>query len=346
MKSLRDKVSFAFDIIKSKVTRNYKPLQMQISLTNACNLKCSYCYAMYPDREHADLKSDEIMKLIDEMAALGTRRINLVGGEPLLRDDIGQIIKRIKGHGMECAMTTNGYLVPRKIEEIKGIDLICLSLDGDKQATDANRATGCYDRVMAAMKVLKEHGVQFQISAVLTKNSIGSFEHLLLMGKEMGFSVGFTTLIEQTIDGKKQAPPNLPTDDEYREILGKILEWKRQGYPILFSDKVIEYAKNWKYGYGRDKVMGEEPDFDYIECNAGKYFGIIDVNGDVYPCPATVDVMKPVNAKTHGVEKAFKALNNHNCRTCHIPCQNEFSRMYALDAGVIFNILKNYRRAR
>jgi MoaA/NifB/PqqE/SkfB family radical SAM enzyme len=345
MRSFSQKAGFALDILASKLTRKFKPYQMQISLTNRCNLKCSYCYAMYPDREHHDLSTADILKLVDEMADLGTRRINLVGGEPLLREDIGQLISHIKSKGIQCAMTTNGYLVPKKIEDVKKLDLVCLSLDGDKEATDANRATGCYDRVIKAIRVLKEHGVMFQVSAVLTTHSIKSFEHVLKMGMEMGFSVGFTTLIEQTINGKKQAPPNLPTDDEYREILQKILNWKEEGYPVLFSKKVIEYAKNWKYGYSNDKVIGRKPEFDYIECNAGKYFGIVDVNGDVYPCPATVDVLKPVNAKKAGFKEAFAALNYHNCKTCHIPCQNEFSRMYALDPGVLLNIVKNYRSA-
>src|SRR3989344_4493838 len=189
MQEFKDRVRFAFDILKGKVTGNYLPLQMQISLTNRCNLKCSYCYAMYPDREDKDLSSEEILKLIDEMAAAGTRRVNLVGGEPLLRKDIGEIIRRVKSHGMQCAMTTNGYLVPRKIDEIAEIDLVCLSLDGDREATDANRAEGCYDKVMEAKTALRAKGITFQISAVLTKNSIPSFKFLLELGKSEGVSV-------------------------------------------------------------------------------------------------------------------------------------------------------------
>lgn len=345
MQSFTDRARFALGILKSKITGRYTPLQMQISLTNKCNLKCSYCYAMYPEREDKDLTTEELLGLIDQMAAAGTKRINLVGGEPTLRKDIGQIIARVKSHGMQCAMTTNGYLIPRKIEELKGIDVICLSLDGDKESTDANRAVGCYDKVMEAMRVLKEHKITFQISAVLTKNSIPSFKFLLDMGKREGFSVGFTTLIEQTIDGKKVPPPNLPTDAEYRAILDQILAWKREGYPVLFSERVIEYARDWPRAFAQDKIMGVDPDFEHIRCNAGKFFGIMDVNGDVYPCPVTVDVMKVENARKLGFAEAFKAINHHNCRTCHIPCQNEFSRMYDFDAGVIRNILKNYKSA-
>lgn len=345
MKSLGSKIGFGLSILKNRALKRYVPYQMQISLTNACNLKCSYCYAMYPEREDKDLETKDLFKLIDEMAELGTKRINLVGGEPLLRKDIGQIVDHIKSKGIQCAMTTNGYMIPHKINEISKIDLICLSLDGDKEATDTNRAVGCYDRVMKAMEILKEKKIPYQVSSVLTTKSIPSFKTILDMAKRDGFSVGFTTMIEQTIDGKKVAPPNLPTDEEYRKILQQILDWKAEGYPVLFSDKVIEYARDWKRSYSQDKIMGEEPDFDYITCNAGKYFGIVDVNGDVYPCPATVDVMKVKNARKEGFKEAFAAINHHNCKTCHIPCQNEFSKMYDLDISVLKNIVRNYKSA-
>lgn len=343
MQGILKQIKFAGAIAHAKITKKYAPLQMQISLTNKCNLRCSYCYALYPERPDPDLSTEEIKDLISQMAALGTKRINLVGGEPLMRKDIGEIISHIKKFKIECAMTTNGYFVPHKIEQLKSIDLVCISLDGAETAHDINRGKGSYKRAMEAIRELKKNGIRFQISAVLNKNSIPDFYSLLKMGQQEGFSVGFTTLLEQTQNGVKNAPPDLPTDQEYREILDKIIEWKRQGLPVLFSEKVIRYARDWKHGFAKDKIMHQQPDHKYIRCNAGKHFGIMDVNGDIYPCPATVDVLKVKNARKEGMAKAFSHINNHPCKTCHIPCQNEFSRMYDFDLGVIKNILKNYR---
>ena len=76
---------------------------------------------------------------------------------------------------------------------------------------------------------------------------------------------------------------------------------------------------------------------------AGKNFGIIDVNGDVYPCPTLVDTGKPLNGLKNGMAKAFENASDHNCKTCHIPCQNEFNLMYSLDPSTIFNIIRNYK---
>jgi len=191
--------------------------------------------------------------------------------------------------------------------------------------------------------IAKEHGIPVQVACVITRKNLYSIEWLLQKGKEFGFQVGFSTLIQKTVDGNKESAPDIPSDDEYRKVIKRIIDLKEDGYPVLFSKKNLEYALNWKYGYDTDKVMGEEPNFDYIKCNAGKNFGIIDVNGDVYPCPTLVDTGKPLNGLKDGMAKAFENASDHNCKTCHIPCQNEFNLMYSLDPSTIFNIIRNYK---
>jgi molybdenum cofactor biosynthesis enzyme MoaA len=61
---------------------------------------------------------DQIKALIDELHDTGMFRLNLVGGEPLLRRDIGRIIEYTREKGIDCAMTTNGSLVLEKLEEL------------------------------------------------------------------------------------------------------------------------------------------------------------------------------------------------------------------------------------
>ncbi|WP_347273857.1 radical SAM protein [Candidatus Kuenenia sp.] len=343
MSEFWNKISFGIDVLKAKMSGQYKPFQVQLSVTNRCNLKCSYCYANYPERTHKELTTDNLFYIIDELKKIGTKRINLVGGEPLLRKDIGKIIDHIKAKGIECVMTSNGYMVSKKINDVKKLDLLCISLDGNREANDANRGKGSYDMAIGAIKLAKENHIPFQVATVITKNNLNSIEYVLEKGKELGFSVGFSTLISQTVHGKKSVPQDMPTDDEYKQILKRLIELKEKGYPVLFSKKSLEYALNWRLGYQKEKFMGEKPDFKYIKCNAGKFFCIIDVNGDVYPCPTLVDVIKPLNCLEHGIKKAFKYVNNHPCYTCHIPCQNEFNLMYSFNLSVLFNIAKNYK---
>lgn len=336
-------VNFAAKLLMAKTFNKFVPFQVQFSVTDRCNLRCSYCYANYPARGYKDLSSKNIFKIIDELAHLGTLRINLVGGEPLVRDDVGEIIRYIKRKKIECAMTTNGYFVPRQLTEVKELDLLCVSLDGNQEANDINRGKGSYEKAMNAIKTAKEHKIPLQVATVITRNNLHSIDYILNEGENYGFTVGFTTLINQSSGNNKVPFQNTPSDNEYKEVLGYIISLKKKGYPALFSIKSLEYAKDWPFSYKEDKIMGKELDFRHIRCNAGRYFAIIDTNGDIYPCPSLVGVIKPLNCLDVGVERAFAHLNNHNCKTCHIPCQNEFNLMYSFNLPVLLNILKNYR---
>ena len=80
MKSFIDKASFAANILKSKVFRQVIPLQVQLTVTDHCNLRCGYCYADYPARGHKDLSIVEIFKIIDDLADWVPRELTWLGG--------------------------------------------------------------------------------------------------------------------------------------------------------------------------------------------------------------------------------------------------------------------------
>jgi MoaA/NifB/PqqE/SkfB family radical SAM enzyme len=336
------KFCFGWPILRAKLTGKPILFQVQFTLTNRCNLRCAYCYADYPHRPAPDLPTDQIIRMIDELRSVGTRRFNLVGGEPLIRKDIAKIVGYIKDKGLECAMTTNGYFVPKRLEVVKKLDLLCVSLDGRGEEHDRCRGDGSHARAMEAIQLAVENGVPLQVACVLTTFNLHSIEHLLELGRRLGFAVGFSTLISTAGSDPTDRPAYLPTDEQYREALERILGYKKQGHPVLFSRKSLEYALHWKCGYGHDKIMGREPDFKHIRCNAGRYFAIVDANGDLYPCPAMVDVFKPLNILKDGVVPALEHAGRHPCKTCHIPCMNDFNLLYSLNPGVILNILRTY----
>jgi cyclic pyranopterin phosphate synthase len=109
---------------------------LRISLTERCNLRCQYCMPkegvkLTPQSEV--LTSDEIVRLAALFAKEGVDKIRLTGGEPTIRNDIVDLISRLKGiSGIETvAMTTNGITLGRQLPALKaaGLDLINVSLD-------------------------------------------------------------------------------------------------------------------------------------------------------------------------------------------------------------------------
>ncbi len=334
-------IKFGCRLLKSKFLSRNIPLVVQFSVTNRCNYRCKYCYAKYYERDDSELKTAQVFKVIDNLYSSGTARINLVGGEPLLREDIGEIINYIVRKGIECAMTSNGSLIKEKIDHIRNLNLLCLSLDGNKEANDHNRCKGSYDKVMESIDVALAAGIRVQVATVLTKESIRSIDFLMSLAQEKKIKVAFTTPIAQTSNGQSKAILNMPANNELRMAIRKIIGLKKAGSPILFSYKTYKFALDWPLGYDVDKIVGRKPDFKFPKCYAGKYWGIIDVNGDLYPCPALVGVVRPHNCIERGFKQAWQEASKHNCFTCHLPCNNEFNYLFALDPGTIIDVLIN-----
>lgn len=97
---------------------------LRISLTDHCNLRCVYCMPLsevqYAPPSNA-LKPDEIERIVTAAASVGFRKIRLTGGEPTLRPDLVDIVKRVsRVPGIEdVAMTTNGILLSRMAVTLK-----------------------------------------------------------------------------------------------------------------------------------------------------------------------------------------------------------------------------------
>ena len=109
---------------------------VRISVTDRCNLRCVYCMPEkgIPMATHEDLLSfEEIERLCRILADVGIKKVKLTGGEPLVRKDFVELVRKIKAiDGIEkVTLTTNGVLLEEKMEALAaaGINGINISLD-------------------------------------------------------------------------------------------------------------------------------------------------------------------------------------------------------------------------
>jgi len=120
--------------IAEKVTDNFKrPLiSLRISITNRCNVKCFYCHhdGMLP--QDYEMTPQEIEKIVKVAKEIGIEKIRLSGGEPLIRDDIVDMVSRINKIGFrDISLTTNGILLEKYAEQLHeaGLTRVNVSFD-------------------------------------------------------------------------------------------------------------------------------------------------------------------------------------------------------------------------
>ena len=347
-KTIISRVVLFLSLLKVKILKKEPPLVSIIVVTNKCNFNCKYCFGNYHLRKNKDYTNEELKKLIDELYRLGTKYLNVHGGEALLRKDIGEIINYIKSKGIYCCLITNGSLLKNKINEIINVDNLTISLDGRRENNDINRCKGSYDIAINAIKLAKSEGIPLRVSATLTKYSMHDIGFLSKLAKEIGFSLEFSILFKPLTKAKDLEMTNA----EIKKALKEVLEYKKKGYPIFTSNRALKYAINWPFNHNAKHYLNnyEESCINkinknkLIKCYYSKIKFTFEGNGDVYPCflLGTPDKFKPLNWKEVGVKKALEHVKETNtCITCPALAQNDWNLLLGLDFKIIIFLIKN-----
>jgi cyclic pyranopterin phosphate synthase len=147
---------------------------MRISITDRCNLRCVYCMPRrtrsLPEAEL--LSYEEILRVCTEAAALGIRFIKITGGEPLLREGVPDLVRRLKTTAgiTKVSLTTNGVLLSRYLDALcaAGIDGITISLDSlDEERFRLTTGYQRLDRIIRGIHESLSRPVTVKINAVL-----------------------------------------------------------------------------------------------------------------------------------------------------------------------------------
>jgi MoaA/NifB/PqqE/SkfB family radical SAM enzyme len=147
--------------------KNITPPTIFISLTSRCNLRCIGCSAHKEDAR--DLETGLIDWIITDAKEKGTKLFVLAGGEPFLRRDVFSLLK--KHDDAYFQIFTNGTLIDDAIADffsITGNALVLFSLEGHSEDTDSRRGADVFQRITRSMSLLKEKGVLFGISVLVT----------------------------------------------------------------------------------------------------------------------------------------------------------------------------------
>ncbi|GAG05863.1 unnamed protein product, partial [marine sediment metagenome] len=189
-----DIIKLGVSILFAKIMNRRAPFNVQIRVIEQCNQSCSYCVGDYLRWDTKSPATEQLFEVVDGLARLGTRRITLSGGEPLLRDDIHDIVLRIKSHKINCSLTTNGRLIDRHKKMLKDLDLLSISLDGNKIAHDTYRGEGSYDAAIRAIEIARNMGISVQLICTVTRLTNPKLETLFKFANRYNCSVNFEQL--------------------------------------------------------------------------------------------------------------------------------------------------------
>lgn len=281
---------------------NNLPLRYFLELTYRCNLNCPYCY-VGEDRNKHELSTDEWRKIIKQLPKYSIA--TLVGGEPLVRLDFGEIFNAVSDRlSGKVTIVTNGILLNDDIVKLfdnNRLTLLSVSLDGYGKNHDENRnRNGLFDLVTSNLeKVLTlKKRPKIDIKTIVLENNLDDLPKLYKYCADKGFeflSLSFLranklkqncslreNLTEEFFEKSKH---NLYFDIEhFKEVYKEIESLKKNSKcEIRFAPK-FDYSKNPLMEI--ENFYKEEKDFKnlYKPCTFPCSDTFITPEGLVYPC--------------------------------------------------------------
>jgi len=176
-------------LLKRGLFDKHAPLLAQIVVTRFCNLDCHYCNEF--DKVSQPVAVEHLLARIDNLARLDSAIVTCTGGEPLTHPDVGQVIARIRKHGMSATLNTNGFLLTREwIDTLNeaGLQGMQISVDG-VNPTDTTKKS--LKSLAGKLELLRDHArFGVNINSVIGADSENPDELLevALIAKSYGFS--------------------------------------------------------------------------------------------------------------------------------------------------------------
>ena len=165
-----------------------RPVICNYYLTYRCNARCGFCNIWKDENIPASQESpvDVVSRNLADARSLGVKIVDFTGGEPLLYENISDVLAYAKKIGLRTTLTTNGIVYPDRAEEIAGlVDILQFSLDGaEKEEHDSIKGVPSFDRVMGSIKKARDLGERPTFIHTVTDENIAYVPDMIeLTGK-------------------------------------------------------------------------------------------------------------------------------------------------------------------
>ena len=296
-----------------------KPHHAQWLLTRKCNYRCAGCN-VWKEQDERELTAEEIKKGLNILKDLGIIELVLSGGDPLLRDDIDEIID----HATKLFLTTvydNGSMAAKKIDCLRNVDFVAISIDSLNEAkNDAIKAVpGAWRKAMATVETLHKEGINVSVTPTISQKNLYEIVDLTNYFTEKEIPVWYCLYSFDTSKDQKQLFRIGKQNDDFMitdkqamvKLCNSLIEMKKKNKKILMTNKLLRTIKSL---YEKDERTWK--------CQALNNFLVIDHLGRVAGCHSHNFAGSVFDLPKQWGSNEFKDLRKvyHECTQCCYLC--------------------------
>jgi MoaA/NifB/PqqE/SkfB family radical SAM enzyme len=278
------------------------PLALTYEVTWRCNLACGYCDRHTP-LPH-EMTRDEMFQALGEFHDLGMRQTHLDGGEPLMHRHIDELVAWLTRRGVAVSMHTNGAFVPRKIDTVRKLARVKISLDGPRAQHDAMRGAGSFDRAIAGANAAQEAGVPVEFTCVVGRHNVDAIESLIAMAEDLQIPVVFQPALNSLfLDTARDGSPWQLDSRAIRAAFARIEQLKRPSTAVGNAWSSLRHFRRF-------------PEDTPPPCAAGWVMATMDPEGVLFPCGQVNRRDRSNSVVRLGAATAFARLSRKGCSQC------------------------------
>ncbi len=268
---------------------DFHPRYVVWELTLRCDHACTHCGSRAGAARETELSTREALRVVDELAELGTGEVVLIGGEAYLHDGFLDVIRALRRKRITPIMTTGGRGVTRELAHAMadaGLARVSVSIDGLRETHDAMRARrGSFDDALAALEHVAEAAMVPMANTNLNRFNQADLEPLYEVLAQRGvraWQVQLTAPLGRAAD----RPEMLLQPYDLLQLVPRIAAVKERG---LARGLLMMPGNNLGYfGPEEGLLRSQRPeDGDHWGgCQAGRFVMGIESDGAVKGCPS------------------------------------------------------------
>ncbi|BAB59444.1 molybdopterin cofactor biosynthetic protein [Thermoplasma volcanium GSS1] len=212
-------------------------------LLYTCNLRCDMC-PFWRRKDERLLSIDEEIMMMDSLASAGVSFMGFEGGEPLLRNDLEDILRE-SHRRFHTSLVTNGWLLKNRASSIaKYLDYLFVSIDGLKETHDKQRGVpGSFEHALEGIEEAKKY-VQVAISTTITTYNMNEITKVVELAKDLGVGINVQVSYDYSTANNLS-----PEKKALYDVLLSLKKMKEDGYPIVNSKEYFDtLISSWYYG--------------------------------------------------------------------------------------------------